>query len=275
MPYEETSSSYHPWDRGMLVVGAIVVGMALWGVLASPDRPRRRPFLAAGAIVLFGALFFAAHRVVRGIGAWRDLGWKYTPKDLADAAIPALEFSAIGCLGVLGLAAGAELAAAAAKDRVRALAGATLLAFPFLPSLLVPTARPTNGFLPVPPLPESAELFGACLLWGMLGLGVACLFALARMARGEGDPERSARARRFGLRAGLAALGLAVVAVQFLTIHVLMMRALLGPKLTTTLWSDLQRTVAGNWVVLASLLLGTAATAMAGARREGGAEPAP
>lgn len=275
MPYEETSASYHPWDRGMLVVGAIVVGMALWGVLASPDRPRRRPFLAAGAIVLFGALLFAALRVVRGIGAWRDLGWKYTPKDFADAAIPVLEYAAIAGLGVLGLAAGAELAAAAAKGRVRALAGAALLAVPFLPSLLIPPRKDNLGFLPIPPLPDSAEFFGAFLFWGMLGIGVVCLAALVRMARGEGDPERSARARRLGLRAGLAELGLAMVAVPYLSIHVLMLRALLGPKLTTTLWSDLQRSVGVNWVILVALLLGTAATAMAGARRDETGEPAP
>jgi hypothetical protein len=264
----------------MVTVGAFVLWMAVWGVLAAPAQPDgvrlwRRRCLRAAAVLGFVALGFVAYHAWRGVRDYRLLGWKHTPKDTAEWAIPALEYGAAAWIGILVLAAAAELASVAAKrGRARPLLGVLVLSVPFLASLLAPKKEPM-GFLPHPPVPESLEWVGALCLWGMIFGGFACILAMARMAKGSGDPEAAARARRFGLRAGLTVTGLTVVAVHLLSIHVLMQRTLLGPRLMTTLWADLTGMVTGNWVLLGGLSLGLGAAGMAGFGRSGDENPPP
>jgi len=275
--FEESLRYFHPWDSGMLLVGLFVVGMALWGVIAAPSQPDgarlwRLRFLRAAAALGILVLVIAGYHAVRAIGRYRDLGRFHTPKDFAESAIPAMEYAAIGCIGLLGLAAADLLAASAsARGRTLPIVGVALLSVPFLPTVFAPP-RNIDGFLPIPPLPWSAEWTAEGCLYGMLALGLVCLAAVARMAWKSGDPSVSERARSFGFRAGMAEIGIVVV---FLLLHwtqVLTWRAMLGPRLTTTLWGDLYRSATGNVVVTCALLLGMAAVAMAGARREVGAE---
>jgi len=278
VPYEEGLGGFHPWDSGMLVVGLLVIGMALWGVLTSPDRPDgvrlwRRRYLWAAAVLGLLALGFVGTCAVRGFGDFRRIGPRYTPTDLALAAIPALEYAAIAWLGIFALLVAEELTSISVRSgRTRPLAGVLLLSLPFVASLLA-TKKESMGFMPIEPAPESMEWVGALCLWGMLIGGVCCLVAMAVMARGVKGQEMAAEARRLGFRAGFGVLGLAVAALPILLIQVLVHRAFLGPMLRTTLWSDVSTMVTGNWVLLGALSLGLAAAGMAGFGRSGDENP--
>ena len=95
------------------------------------------------------------------------------------------------------------------------------------------------------------------------------------MARKAPDPAAVERGRRLGTHAGLFLCGFMAVAVHFRIIYMLEMRALIGARLTTSLWGDLVACLPVQPVYMAILLLGMAALGMSGFARREAENPAP
>lgn len=266
----------HPFDRRLLVAGAVALILAVAGVIRAPresdgERAWHRRITrvaAAGWLLAHGLAVLDLLLDWRGA---RAASGTLGRRDELIIAESVLVNSMIGWVFLLACGAAALAVAFSVRRRaVLATCVVVLLAASFTPALAPPSFP--QGFMPFRSRPASMELMTRGILLLLLPACLLCIVGVVRVIRGSGDRESHHRARRFCLLAGFFATSLGALFFLFMTLGTLQVRLIQGPGTPISRFDWLPQVVLGNPWGLLLLACGVGAAGLVGfgfARGEG------